>query len=66
MASKSRMTNGTIRATDRNDRFDVVAAVENLTDEEYMITGVWGAAMQSIEGVFARGREYSLTVRARF
>ncbi len=64
--SSYQLLNMNLTFTDRNDRFDVVAAVENLTDEEYMITGVWGAAMQSIEGVFARGREYSLTVRARF
>ena len=51
---------------DKDDRYDVVAAVKNLTDEDYLMTGVWGAAMQSIEGVYNRGREYSLTVRARF
>lgn len=64
--SSYHLVNVNLTFTDKDDRYDVVAAVKNLTDEDYLMTGVWGAAMQSIEGVYNRGREYSLTVRARF
>ncbi|MFO1354658.1 MAG: TonB-dependent receptor [Gammaproteobacteria bacterium] len=60
------LVNVNLTFTDRSGHYDVVAAVRNLTDKEYMITGVWGTAFQTIEGVFDRGREYSLTLRARF
>lgn len=60
------LVNTNLTFTDKSGHYDVVAAVRNLTDKEYMITGVWGTAFQTIEGVFDRGREYSLTMRARF
>ncbi len=64
--SSYHLVNANLTFTDKNDRYDIVAAVENLTDEDYLTTGVWGAAMQSIEGIYSRGIEYSVTVRARF
>ncbi|MBW7930508.1 MAG: TonB-dependent receptor [Gammaproteobacteria bacterium] len=60
------LVNFNLAFTDQSDRYDIVAAVRNLTDKEYMITGVWGTAFQTIEGIFDRGREYSLTARVRF
>lgn len=60
------LVNLNLTYTDKSDHYDIVAAVKNVTDREYMHTGVWGTAFQTIEGVFDRGRQYSLTVRARF
>lgn len=60
------MVNANFTFSSDSGNFDVVAAVSNLTDKEYMITGVWGAAMQAIEGMFHRGREWSVTLRGRF
>lgn len=60
------LVNVNLTYTDKSGNYDIVAAVKNLTDKEYMHTGVWGTAFQTIEGVFDRGRQYSITVRARF
>ncbi len=60
------LVNLNLTYTDKSDSYDIVAAVKNLTDKEYMHTGVWGTAFQTIEGVYDRGRQYSVTVRARF
>jgi iron complex outermembrane receptor protein len=49
-----------------DNRYSVVLGVDNLTDEDYLISGIVGDAFQSYEGVFARGREYYLTLRYQF
>lgn len=38
----------------------------NLTDEDYLVTGVIGDAFQAFEGIFARQREWYLTYDYRF
>ncbi len=38
----------------------------NLSDEEYLVSGVYGTAFQSIEGLFDRGREVRLEIRRDF
>ncbi len=43
-----------------------IASVRNLTDEEYLLTGVWGTAFQTFEGIYQRGREYLLELRWYF
>ncbi len=43
-------------STSENQRFTV--GVTNLTDEDYLVTGVAGDAFQSFEGLFARSREW--------
>ena len=40
--------------------------VTNLTDEDYLVTGVIGDAFQSFEGVFARPREWYLSYSYNF
>ena len=41
-----------------NKGFLAVAGVRNITDEEYLATGVFGDAFSSFEGVFDRGRQW--------
>ena len=38
----------------------------NLGDEQYLVSGVYGTAFQSFEGLYDRGRQWQLEVRARF
>lgn len=52
--------------TNPDENIGVVVGVKNLTDKDYLMTGVAGDAMQSIEGIFSRGREWFVTVRASF
>jgi len=44
----------------------VVLSGRNLGDEEYLVTGVYGTAFQSLEGMFDRGRQWQLEVRRDF
>jgi iron complex outermembrane receptor protein len=52
----------------RNAAQDLSLALngKNLTDEEYLITGVYGTAFQVYEGVYDRGRQWFFTVRKSF
>lgn len=45
-----------------NEAWKVVMGGTNLTDEEYLVTGIAGDAFQAYEGMFARGSEWYLTV----
>ena len=38
----------------------------NLTDENYLITGIIGDAFQSYEGLYDRGREWYVTANMTF
>jgi iron complex outermembrane receptor protein len=55
-----------LRWTNAGEDWTVLASVRNLTDEEYLITGVYGTAFQSFEGMFDRGRQLVLEVRKDF
>ena len=44
----------------------VIVSGRNLTDEEYLVTGVYGTAFQAFEGMFDRGRQWVLEVRKDF
>ena len=44
----------------------VTLGVTNLTDEDYLVTGISGDAFQSYEGIFAREREWYLTYSYSF
>ena len=39
---------------------------KNLSDEEYLVTGVYGTAFQAFEGSFDRGRQWLIEVRKDF
>jgi len=46
--------------------WSVMLGATNLGDEDYLVTGIIGDAFQAYEGVYARGREYYLTLRYDF
>lgn len=52
----------TIALRDVSERYSVSAGVTNITDEEYMISGVFGDAFSSFEGLFDRGREWYIKI----
>ena len=49
-----------------NNRWNLRLNLNNITDEDYLITGVIGDAMQSYEGIFFRSQKWSLTARYTF
>ena len=55
-----------IRWSDTNSNWTVVLSGQNLTDEEFLTTGVYGTAFQSYEGAYDRGRQWQLEVRKSF
>ena len=52
----------TIALRDVSEHYSVSAGVTNITDEEYMISGVFGDAFSSFEGLFDRGREWYIKI----
>jgi len=55
-----------LRWTNAGEDWTVLVSGRNLTDEEYLITGVYGTAFQSYEGMYDRGRQWVLEVRKDF
>jgi iron complex outermembrane receptor protein len=55
-----------LRWTNADEDWTVLVSGRNLTDEDYLITGVYGTAFQSFEGMFDRGRQWVLEVRKEF
>ncbi|MBT4520053.1 MAG: TonB-dependent receptor [Halieaceae bacterium] len=55
-----------LRWTNAGEDWTVLLSGRNLTDEDYLITGVYGTAFQSLEGMFDRGRQYVLEIRKDF
>jgi len=55
-----------VRWTNTGGDWTVVLAGMNLTDEEYLVSGVYGTAFQSYEGLFDRGAQWRLEVRKTF
>ena len=51
---------------DANERLTVTAAVKNIFDKHFLLSGVYGDAFQTYEGVWNRGREASLTIGYAF
>ena len=49
-----------------DESWTVILSATNLTDEEYLVTGVYGTAFQSFEGMFDRGRQVRFEVRRDF
>jgi len=49
-----------------DETISVIAGVTNLTDENYLHTGIIGDAFQSYEGLYDRGRQYYLTANFSF
>ena len=58
--------NGSIAWLSSNEKLRLTFGVTNLTDEEYLVTGVAGDAFQSFEGLYARQREWYATYAYEF
>jgi len=55
-----------VRWNNAGEDFSVILSGRNLTDEEFLITGVHGTAFQSFEGMYDRGQQWMLEVRKDF
>lgn len=55
-----------VRWSNRQEDWTVVLSGRNLTNEEFLVTGVYGTAFQSYEGTYNRGRQWQLEVRKHF
>jgi iron complex outermembrane receptor protein len=60
------LLDASLRWQNAGEDWTVVLAGRNLTDEEYLVTGVYGTAFQSLEGMYDRGRQWRLEIRKDF
>jgi iron complex outermembrane receptor protein len=60
------LLNANVAWENSGESISVIAGVINLTDENYLITGIIGDAFQSYEGLYNRGREWYLTANFSF
>ena len=60
------VVDASVTLTTADERFGLTGGVKNIGDEDYLISGVLGDAFQSFEGLYNRGREWYLTLRAGF
>ncbi len=62
------LLNASITMTSASDAWELVAAGRNLTDELYLITGrsSFNSAPGYAEGIYSRGKEWSLSVKYNF
>ncbi|MBT3410112.1 MAG: TonB-dependent receptor [Halieaceae bacterium] len=55
-----------VRWTNAEENLSVILSAINLTDEDYLATGVYGTAFQSYEGIFDRGRQWLVEAQWSF
>ena len=55
-----------LRWSNPDNDWTVILSGRNLTDEEYLVTGIYGTAFQAFEGLLDRGRQWQLEVRKTF
>ena len=60
------LIDASVRWNNPGGDWTVILSGTNLTDEQYLATGVYGTAFQSYEAMFDRGREWRLEVRKSF
>lgn len=60
------LLNASILWRDVNDRYNLVLGATNLTDERYMVTGYSQPNFGNFEALFAREREWYLTLRYKY
>jgi len=60
------LIDASVRWQDCQRLWTVALSGLNLGDEEYLVTGVYGTAFQSLEGVYDRGRQWQLELRRDF
>jgi iron complex outermembrane receptor protein len=52
--------------TNQQGDWSVILSGRNLSDEQYLVTGVYGTAFQSFEGMYERGRQWRAEIRKTF
>lgn len=60
------LVNANISWLSPSEQWEVMLSARNLSDENYLISGIIGDAFQTYEGIYARGREWYLTTRFNF
>jgi len=60
------LIDASIRWTNPEEDWSVMLSGRNLTDENYLVTGIYGTAFQVYEGSFDRGRQWQLQIMKRF
>jgi iron complex outermembrane receptor protein len=60
------LIDASVRWTNQQGDWSVILSGRNLSDEQYLVTGVYGTAFQSFEGVYERGRQWRAEIRKTF
>ena len=60
------LVNASLGWTSADERFGLQAGVKNIADKRYLVSGITVDAIQAFEGVYNRGREWSLTASFRY
>ncbi|MDE2411538.1 MAG: TonB-dependent receptor [Sphingomonadales bacterium] len=58
--------NASLGWSSANDRFGISANVKNIGDKRFLLSGILVDALQAFEGVYNRGREWSVTGSFKF
>jgi len=58
--------NASLGWTTANERYSLTANVKNIGNKRYLLSGILVDAIQAFEGVYNRGREYSVTASFKF
>ena len=60
------LIDASVRWTNQQGDWSVILSGRNLSDEQYLVTGVYGTAFQSFEGMYERGRQWRAEIRKTF
>jgi len=60
------LVDASIRWMNADADWTVTLYGRNLSDEEFLVTGVYGTAFQAYEGLYNRGRQWQLEIRKHF
>jgi iron complex outermembrane receptor protein len=60
------LVDASVRWTNQQGDWSVILSGRNLSDEQYLVTGVYGTAFQSFEGMYERGRQWRAEIRKTF
>jgi len=60
------LVNANVAWQNGDENITIIAGGTNLTDENYLVTGIIGDAFQSYEGLYNRGRQWYLTANFGF
>jgi iron complex outermembrane recepter protein len=60
------LVNASIGWTSANERYSLIGSVKNIADKRYLLSAVLVDAVQAFEGVYNRGREWSLTASFKY